>query len=322
VNTLVLAFILSVCGALQIRAEACSWRPALQSTPRYSGVAPTATQYTVYRPTDTARVVQDVLSTTSNGSFLSRSLRVITVDGREKNFEMLTGQDGLTFGIIDIATTPSVSAWLQTIYNDNPKRFTDAFAEHTSQVLNQEWLERNNAAGVAVPALRNDNGLVKIEWLRLGLGRLLCDPSARAAQLKFYVEKKIASDKKLFDSLHFRSEFSFAAIVGMSNSGGVAMASTLMRRALFDVKDMSVSEKELQATKLALLAYVSGDPHKHEDDAASVRSILYDGAAISCSPLGHRAKRVCMIAKYFPPLRPAAFSTLGSFQTEYLPAHQ
>lgn len=296
------------CVTPAVRAQTCAWTPSIETEPKYKGQQPTATQYTVYRPTQSARVTRDVMDATANGSLVSRVLRVITVDVTAKNFEMITGQDGLTFGIGDFARD-SIPTWMQEVNQSYQTKMRTAFGDHIQDVLGQ-WIHDHNVR-------KNDNGLVAVTWLRLGLSNLLCDPEVKTAQLAAWRSTTVEPAKKVFDQEHFTLEISLASMIGIANSKGVNGMRAVFREAANGVQPPNGTERELAITRKALEQYATGDPHRlaARDDGA-VHAILYEHNEVSCSPLGHRAKRVCMIAKYFNPGNAIRFSGMGSFSIE------
>src|SRR5215472_13454626 len=88
--------------------------PPIESQPRYeSDPHRGPSSYTIYQPVDPVRVKADVMRVASNGSLMSRCLLVLTVDGNSKNFETITGQDGLTFGITDFASDGGIIEFMR-----------------------------------------------------------------------------------------------------------------------------------------------------------------------------------------------------------------
>jgi hypothetical protein len=71
-----------------------------------------------YTPADARRLYQNVQYVAAGSSFIGRILLAITRGGDSKNFEELTGQDGLTFGITDFAGNQGCRDFFQKFYED------------------------------------------------------------------------------------------------------------------------------------------------------------------------------------------------------------
>src|SRR5690348_9394739 len=152
-------------------ALAAERKPPISQEPKPQG---SARAYTDYRPQPPARVRDEVLRVASNGSFVSRCLLVISCAGTEKNFETITGQDGLTFGITDFATDDGVYEFMKLLSQSHPQEFNAAFGEHAKDLVARDWIKQNNGGGHGSSA--NDNGLVRFDWLRRGLDQILTNP--------------------------------------------------------------------------------------------------------------------------------------------------
>src|ERR1700736_3560296 len=85
--------------------------PPIEQAPLH----PKTSTYTNYKPQPPSRVRDDVLRVTSNNSFISRCLRMISRNGESKNFETITGQDGITFGIKDFATDDGILSFMRAL---------------------------------------------------------------------------------------------------------------------------------------------------------------------------------------------------------------
>ena len=154
-------------------SAASSRNPALDVQPKYSGTS----NYTSYKPQPPERVRDEVLRVSSNGSFMSRCLRVITREGRSKNFETITGEDGLTFGITDFATDGGIKEFMKIVSKYFPREFEPAFGTNADNLLDDSWIKNNNSGGNGKKA--KDNGLIKFLWLRKGLDRILTNRHLR-----------------------------------------------------------------------------------------------------------------------------------------------
>lgn len=300
--------------AQPVVAEKCTWIPSIEKSPLYQRTTPTATKYTVYQPAEKERVIQDVLQATANGSFVSRALRMVTVAGTGKNFEMITGQDGLTFGVGDFATSDSIFAWMHEVNQRHPEKVKAAFGEKIELAVSRRWIADNNAASLT-RARKNDNGLVAIPWFRQGLGALLCDPEIRGAQLAVWKATKVDPSKLVFNEHKFDLELTLGSMIGVANSMGVGGMKTLFKKAAARAKSSDGKDRELEITRDALTVYAASDPHRKPADGESVKRIL-SGDKVSCDLLGHRAKRVCTIATYFDVVNAKPFLELGSFVTQ------
>ena len=91
---------------------------------RYHGLVqdpdpgPEHTQIWRYTPTDQRRLFADVRSVADANTFIGRALLVITRGGDSKNFEEITGQDGLTFGITDFAGNQGCADFFREFYEN------------------------------------------------------------------------------------------------------------------------------------------------------------------------------------------------------------
>jgi len=90
-------------------------------------------------------VRDEVLRVAGNGSFISRCLLVLSRDGESKNFETITGQDGLTFGITDFATDGGVHEFMKMMQKHYPDDLKAAFPDHARDLLDQNWIRDNTA---------------------------------------------------------------------------------------------------------------------------------------------------------------------------------
>ena len=79
---------------------------------------PDHTQIWRYTPLDERRLFTDVRSVADPNSFIGRVLLVIARGGDSKNFEEITGQDGLTFGITDFAGNQGCTDFFREFYEN------------------------------------------------------------------------------------------------------------------------------------------------------------------------------------------------------------
>jgi hypothetical protein len=71
-----------------------------------------------YTPMDEKRLYTDVRSVADSNTFIGRVLLVVSRGGDSKNFEEITGQDGLTFGITDFAGNQGCTDFFREFYED------------------------------------------------------------------------------------------------------------------------------------------------------------------------------------------------------------
>lgn len=287
--------------------------PSIGTDPQH----PHSSQYTEYKPQPPARVKADVTNAISNGSFISRTLGVISRDGSSKNFETITGQDGLTFGIKDFATDGGIASFFKAVNKAAPGKFSAAFGSHAADLLNdplmgKSWIEKNNAGGHGAAA--NDAGLIRFEWLRRGLDQLLTDPELRPVQLSAYREQTVDPVFKHFQSLDFKEEFSLATMIGIANSRGAGGMKSDLKAALAQTPG-SGAAREKGAIKRLLETYVSNDPNPGSKDATLLKA-GFSGVSpsnLSDSNLGHRGRRAFELFRHFPYASAVVFQELGDF---------
>lgn len=280
--------------------------PSIDTEPKF----PKTSNYTVYKPQPPQRVQQAVLQVCSNGAFVSRCLRVITRDGQSKNFETITGQDGLTFGITDVASNGGVAEFMKIVEAKVPEIFREAFAGNADNLLNLAWIKANNGGGKGKEA--NDNGLIKFTWLRKGLDLILTNPKLQAVQLENFRRGKVESSLTTFQAKGYVQEFTLAAMIGIANSRGAGGMREDLEAAIGKVNN-SGSVSEAEVAKVLLERYVSADPNPKPNDAELLQALFSNKDIPFESGLGHRAKRVFWLLKIFPPVQKKQFTTLGDF---------
>ncbi|MFH0021443.1 hypothetical protein ACFZAC_07495 [Pseudomonas fluorescens] len=280
--------------------------PPLETPPKYPGTS----RYTVYKPQPASRVQQAVLQACNNGTFVSRCLRVISRGGQSKNFETITGQDGLTFGITDFSTNGGVAEFMELIYAKSPELFHNAFNEHVDNLLDLNWIKSNNAGGKGKPA--NDNGLIKLAWLRKGLDLILTNPVLRSVQLENFRRGKVSPSLTTFQDKGYVQEFTLATMIGIANSFGVSGMRKALESTIKKVGNLG-DRTEPAVAKALLERYVFGDPHPGMNDTKLINA-AYSNAQLSAeSGLGHRGRRAYWLLKVFPPALNMPFTDLGEF---------
>jgi hypothetical protein len=297
---------------------ACARTPPLSQQPRFEKASPQRgkRRYTTYA-TDAKAAAAEVMRVTAGGSFIERVLRVITVDGKSKNFFTMTGLDGLTVGITDFATNSGIAALLSAMHRHRPADFREAFGAHHASVLDAAWLAQNNAGGKKAPA--DDKGLIRIEWFRVGLSKLLCSRAFFGLQLGNFVRGKAEPSLRMFQEHGLKLEVTLAALIGIANSGGPGMAKGLLSKALRQHAALPAGrERELAVARTVMELYADGDKSKGAHYAERAREVIeaaFSGAELAARPdsLGHRGKRMWYTLKYFPPAQAAEFSGLGRF---------
>ena len=291
-------------------ASATERKPPLSQEPR---PLHDSRKYTDYKPQPPTRVRDEVLRVASNGSFVSHCLLVISCDGREKNFETITGQDGLTFGITDFASDDGVYEFLKLLHQHYPGEFKAIFAEHSDDLLNLSWIKENNGGGRGKDA--NDNGLVRFDWFRTGLDKILSNRRYYGLQLANFREGKVDPCLKVFKTNGFQYELTLGAMIAVANSVGPGGMNTLLKRATNDVP-LGTIDRERHITEKMLSLYVSGDPLPGPDDSAYMQSALEEQPENGAAKLGHRADRVRRVVTNFPPAKKQLLNGLGDFSLE------
>lgn len=280
--------------------------PSIETQPKF----PKTSNYTIYKPQPPQRVQNAVLQACNNGSFVSRCLRVITRDGQSKNFETITGQDGLTFGITDFASNGGVAEFMKIVEAKFPEIFREAFAGNVDNLLSLAWIKENNGGGKGKEA--NDNGLIKITWLRKGLDLILTNPHLHAVQLENFRKGKVEPSLTTFQAKGYVQEFTLAAMIGIANSRGAGGMREDLEAAIAKVGNLG-DESEAAVVKALLERYVFADPNPGPNDAELLEAGLSNGETPSESGLGHRARRVYWLLSVFPPAQQKQFTMLGDF---------
>ena len=267
---------------------------------------------TDYSPADADRLAADVLRVSSNGSFVSRVLRVITRDGRSKHFEMLTGQDGLTFGVTDFAAG-SVASFFRAAQSARPDDFAQCFGARGATLLDAAWVDRENGGRHEY----DNRGLIRYEWLRTGLAQLLAAPNFRGLQLSRFVDGKATPSLRAFTAAGLTTEWTLAVMIGIANSFGAGgMRDGFLRRAVekADALHLTGSARETAIAQDMAARYIGRDVDA-EPNARKILACIRDPSALipaTDSGLGHRGRRMWEILRAFPD-RARPFAALGTF---------
>lgn len=295
-------------------------RPAIEEEPRYLDGAPEPDAggrryYTNYATVDAAAAVDEVRRVCAGGSWVERILRVITNEGRSKNFVTITGLDGLTFGITDFASDGGVHGFMTLCRQSRPEQAAAAFGDHLAEVTDREWIRENN--GSRRKRLADDRGVIRFRWLREGLDRLLSDPALHGLQLAAFVRGKVSPSLEAFKDQAFTLELPVAVMVGIANSYGFrGMRRHFLIPALAEVEGRGV-DRELGVAEHMLKAYVRGERR----EAARVPGLDVVARGFGRTPgglpgeapsgLGHRGTRAYLILRHFP--AGAVYTGLGAF---------
>ena len=277
--------------------------PTIETDPLHPG----AKNYTDYQPAAHAeRVrarseVQQVL----NESFIARTLKVITRNGESKNFETITGEDGLTFGIKDFISD-TVPSLMKAIHERAPQKLEAAFGARAGDVIPAAWTEAHRSKA-------NDKGIVAIGWFRRGLDQLLCDRQLHAMQLQFYQQETIAPSLELFREHKYRLEFTFAAFAGIANSFGGGGLSKLWQKAKGSVQ----KDDEVSVIQELVTLYATREAGLHDP---ATKQLLNRGFGKEHGPLPkpddlkHSGRRALALFEVFPWKDQTAFGgELGEF---------
>ena len=253
----------------------------------------------------------EIRSVTSNGSFISRSLLVISNNGLSKKFETITGEDGLTFGVKDF-TSGGVFPLLQLINQQNPEAIETAFGSFTPNVLDRKFLDAKTSRD-------DDHGLIAIREFRKGLDQILSDRTWHGAQLQRYRMESVEPSLAAFNKREFRTEFSLAAMIGVTNSFGPGSESTGrgMIGRLNEAQASVSSNDEGQIMRAFVRAYATRDA-KGSQQAAAERLVKVgfgdaSGNLPSQDDLSHSGRRVLLLFQIFPLKEQRPFTELGNF---------
>lgn len=263
-----------------------------------------------YTPADDARLAREVLDATTNGSFVSSFVRVISRGGESKNFRELTGQDGLTCGVGDFASNSGLSSFFRRFAEAFPADFAAAFpdADHRGRLADDAWIARENGGRSS-----HDNaGLIRYRWIREGVAAMLDDPRHDGWQLAQVVRGKVRPAVDVAAALGVRSAFGVATLAGIANSFG---AGGMRSRFAEPARDRFPGDEPAQ------LAWMLGrycDDEKDSDGSTRAllreleRALRGETPKLPERALGHRGRRVRELLARFPSTS-APFVGLGVF---------
>lgn len=264
-----------------------------------------------YSPTDKIRLAGDVLRVSANGSFASRVLLALTNDGESKHFEMLTGEDGLTFGITDFAGS-GCEDFFKAFNGSYPNDFRKFFGKDGTKLLSRSWLRDTN--------IQDSNaGLIRLRWVREGLAQLLAERRFHGFQLAHFVRGKIKPALATFRKSGFRRELTLGIMLAIANTlGPSALAESFLPQALRVAGSGSGTVRELAVAEWLLDKYTRPD----RDDHPLIKTLLRRGfgheegklpTKKDAGQLGHRGRRARLFLSRFPVAEAKDFAEIGTF---------
>ncbi len=308
------------------------------------GVEHAEEPYTNYSPRPYSRAMNDVFNVSRNGSFISRVLRVVTraadadanSPGEGKNFETITGEDGLTFGITDFTGVPTFVANLNRAFPDIAQQ---AFGSNLQNAMSASWYRDNNHGNQwhrdgNHEAGSNDRGAIRTDWLRRGLDEVLTNPALRGFQLAEFIREKcrpsLAYCQRTFGASVL--EFTMGVCVGIANSMGAGRSAANGQRGsgmamvvdgaiagLHLTAPVTNADDQLRVARAALLRYALRDCHgdgQRQGAQLNDRIAFGEASGNLSTNLGHSGRRARGIYLQFPPARRVAFNGFGTFSLE------
>jgi hypothetical protein len=268
---------------------------------------PSGGEYTEYKLKEKdvrAHAIDEVRAVTGSGSFIARSLRVITGNGGSKIFETITGEDGLTFGIKDF-TSDGLLPLLKLIETNHPGAINGAFGENT-KVLQEGWL-------AARKSKINDHGLIDIAEVRRGLDVIFSDPQFHGEQLERYKTESVDRVLGIFKERAYEKEFTLAAMVGAANSGGIGGLEKWLAKA--HDKIGSSDEEKIVPEFVRIYALRDAESSRVKATNDLIEKVFHGkaGSLPDWDELSHSGRRVRWLAEYFSWGEGDRFSELGSF---------
>lgn len=267
-------------------------KPTIATDPIHPGSSGSYTEYRPSEASERARIAADVRAVL-NDSFIARCLKVITRNGESKNFETITGEDGLTFGIKDFIsdTVPNLIGKLR---DQSPELLSEVFGEHRDAAVSQTWLRAHTSK-------KNDEGLVGIRWFREGLDRLLCERGLHGLQLELFREETVAPSVAICRDKDWHLEFTLAALSGVANSFGGSGTRTLVRKAEAAAGNRA-GEREVIRELVEIYALRDAGTSGHEATVRLLRRGFGDeaGALPTADDLKHSGRRVLALFQVFP----------------------
>jgi hypothetical protein len=268
---------------------------------------PSGNEYTEYKLKEEhvrAHAIDEVRAVTGAGSFIARSLRVITGNGGSKIFETITGEDGLTFGIKDF-TSDGLLSLLHLIEKNHPGVVKRAFGENT-KVLEDGWLAAHKSK-------INDHGLIDIAEVRRGLNVILCDPEFHSEQLERYKAESVDRVLDIFKNRGYEREFTLAAMIGAANSGG----SGGLKEWLAEAEERVGTKDEKRVIPEFMRIYALRDAKPNQVSATDdlIAKVFHGktGSLPDRNKLGHSGRRLRWLAEYFSWSKADRFTELGAF---------
>lgn len=262
-----------------------------------------------YSPADAERLAAEVMAATSNGSFVSTMIRVLSRGGASKTFREITGQDGLTVGIGDFAGG-GIAGFFERAASDFPDDFAAAFPDEglRAQLLNARWVDAQNGGN----SRYDNNGLIRYRWVREGLARILDDVRHDGWQLAQVVRGKVRPSVETAAAQGIRTAFGVAALCGIANSYGAGG----MRRTFAAPAAARYAGDEAAQIAWMLERYVAGEVDTDRATRPLVaeleRALRGETPQLPDRGLGHRGRRVRELLMRFPSVT-APFMGLGTF---------
>lgn len=263
-----------------------------------------------YSPDDAARLEQEVLDATSNGSFVSTVIRVLSRGGTSKTFREITGQDGLTIGVGDFASNSGLSGFFKRFAADFPEHFVAAFpaAEQRGRLADDAWVARENGGRSS-----HDNaGLIRCRWVREGVAAILDDVRHDGWQLSQVVRGKIRPAVEVAAAQGIRSAFGVASLCGIANSFGAGG----MRNLFAQPAAARYAGDEHAQLAWMLERYVRDEVDSDRSTKPLLeeleRALRGETPTLPERGLGHRGRRVRELLARFPSTS-APFVGLGVF---------
>lgn len=308
-------------AALAADAGGCARIPAASVPPQFQDAKPVVGEgrrYTIYRVEgDEQR--EAVLRATSNLSFISRLLRVLTHDGKAKSFATLSGLNGLAFGLDAFADLDDLAVFFRAAHRVHTSEFQSAFGPQYAQLLDRAWLRQNMGPGGVAG---DDKGLVRLAWVRTGLDRFLCASDAsHKVQLALWKRNHLAPLLPFVKQAKLTQEFTVAALAAAAASTNSSFATEALSEALARRQRGDDEEHELSAAEALLTRFLA--PLADSNRVLYQNTLLLLGRAVhgrgstpspaQTSEGEFLAERVAFLIKYFPPWKRTSFQGVGAF---------
>lgn len=262
-----------------------------------------------YSPADAARLADEVMAATANGSFVSTMIRVLSRGGQSKTFREITGQDGLTCGVGDFAGG-GIADLFERMAEDFPSDFAAAFPDdsHRAQLVDDAWVARENGGNS-----RYDNaGLIRYRWVREGLAVVLDDVHHDGWQLAQVLRGKVRPAVDVAAAQGICTAFGVAALCGIANSFGAGG----MRRSFAAPAAERYPRDERAQIAWMLERYVRDEVDSDRATRPLVaeleRALRGEVPQLPDRGLGHRGRRLRELLQRFPSTS-APYTGLGTF---------